>query len=375
MLKLKRQIKFLGLVGAIATLIIITPVTAQSPNPQPATTSTPQPAAVKLVETPSGQQLLEAPDNQGQPTKVTTGIYVKNLVSLDPSNETFEITGYLYSSWRDSRLAFDPQKKGLQQLKSFNTKDIWIPKLELVNSENLKYVDDSISVYADGAVRHLQAFEARLSSKFLLELFPFDSQKLLILVESFNYTASQVVLEPDQIATGINQESYALPSEWRVKELKQKVESVFLPAEREKYSRLIVELQIQRQFIFYIWNVFIPILFFNVIAWGAFWINPKNFGEQVAVSISAMLFLITFNFIVKAGLPRVPYLILIDGIIFLSYTFIFISLLNMVMVHYMIERDKKEFALKLQANLRFSVPLAFVICNLILFSFLLITPG
>ncbi len=55
-------------------------------------------------------------------------------------------------------------------------------------------------------------------------------------------------------------------SAWRFKAIKQKVESILFPPERDTYSRLTVELEIQRQFGFYIWNFFIPIIFFNIIA-------------------------------------------------------------------------------------------------------------
>jgi hypothetical protein len=367
--------------GAIVALIIIaTPVTAQFSRTQPAITA-PQSTAnqleksfsnqQQLLEFSNQQQLREIPDNQDKPIRVATGVYVNNLVELDQSNETFEITGYLYSSWKDPRLSFNPKEKGFQQLTSYGVGDIWIPKLGLDNSEEFNNTDDYIGINADGTVQHIQTFEAKLSSRFFLEFFPFDSQRLLILVEPWNYTTSQVILEPDYAAMGISQESYSGLSEWRFKTLKTKIESVLFPPDKNYYSRLVVEIQIQRQFIFYIWNVFIPILFFNIIAWGAFWISPKNFGEQVAVSISAMLFLITFNFIVKAGLPRVPYLIFIDGIIFISYTSIFISLLSLVLVHYLIGIKKEEFALKLQTKLRFFIPLAFITCNLLLIGLLL----
>lgn len=378
----KHQIQFLSLVGAIAALvIIITPVAAQLPRSQPGVT-TPQPTANQLGKTASNQQqplefsdqqrLQEIPDNQGKPIRVSIGVYINNLVQLDQSNETFEITGYLSSSWRDTRLSFDPEEKGLQQLTSYKEEDVWIPKLGFTNSEEFDNVDDYIGINPDGTVQHVQTFEAKLSSRFFLEFFPFDSQRLLILVEPWDYPTSQVVFELDPAAMGISQESYSGLSEWRFEPLKAKIESVLFPLDKNYYSRLVVEIQIQRRFAFYVWNVFIPIVFFNILAWSAFWISSRNFGEQVSLSISAMLFLITFNFVVKANLPRVSYLIFMDGIIFISYTSIFISLLSLVLVHYLIGIKKEEFALKLQTKLRFFIPLTFITCNLLLVGLLLI---
>ncbi len=370
-LKLKRQTRFLSLLSAIATvIIIITPVTAQSPLPESRTTAAPQSS---VVEFEGNRSLLEIPDNQGKPLQVTIGVYINNLVTLDQSAGTYDIKGYLYSRWNDPRLSFAAKEKDLQQLKSYKIDEIWIPNLALVNSVKLENIDNYVGINADGTVQHVQTFEAKLSSRFFLEFFPFDSQKLQILVEPADYTAKQVVLEPDDMATGINQESYAGLPEWHIKALKQKVTSVLFAPDQEYYSRLIVELQLQREFSFYIWNTFMPIIIFNIVAWSAFWINSqKGFSSQVSVCISAMLFLITFSFIIKSGLPRVPYLIFSDGFIAISYVFVFISLLNIVRIHYLIESEKEKLALKLQTKLRFFVPLAFLICNLLLVGTLLL---
>ncbi len=158
------------------------------------------------------------------------------------------------------------------------------------------------------------------------------------------------------------------------KAIKQKVESVLFLPERDNYSRLTVELEIQRQFAFYIWNFFIPSIFFNIIAWGAFWINPqKELSSQVSIDISSILFLTTFAFVVKAGLPRVAYLIFVDGFIFLSYTFVFISLLSILIIHHLIETERGKLALKLQEKVSFLISLTFAVCNFLLVGFLLVS--
>ncbi|MBV8885318.1 MAG: hypothetical protein JO235_15165 [Chroococcidiopsidaceae cyanobacterium CP_BM_RX_35] len=374
----------MSLVGVIATLVIVAaPVVAQSSIRSSGITSTPQLKIVQLEKALTSQQhtfelsnqqkLLEPPDYQSKPVKVTTGVYISNLIDLDPTNEDFEIMGYLYSSWKDLRLSFDAKEKDSRQLKSYKIGNIWTPKLRFVNSQNFNVIDDYLNISNDGSVHHVQTFEAKLSSPFLLKFFPFDSQTLLILVASWDYPTNQVIIEPDRIATGLNPEAYSMRSAWRFKTIKQKVESVLFPPERDLYSRLTVELKIQRQFAFYIWNFFIPIMFFNVIAWGAFWINPqKEFNSQVTIGISSILFLTTFGFVVKAGLPRVAYLIFIDGFVFLSYTSVFISLLNIIIIHHLIETERRKLALKLQKKVLFLIPLAFVTCNFLLIGFLLL---
>jgi len=380
------MLKFLSLVGVIATLVIVVtaPVIAQSPSRNFRVIPTLQLKTVQLEKALTSQQqilefsnqrkLLEPPDHQIKPIKVTTGVYISNLIDLDQTNENFEVMGYLYSSWKDVRLSFDAKKKGLQQLKSYKVGDVWTPKLRLVNSQNFNIIDDYLNINNDGTVQHVQTFEAKLSSPFFLKFFPFDSQTLLILVAPWDYPTNQVVLAPDPISTGLSREAYSIRSAWRFKAIKQKVESVLFPPERDNYSRLTVELEIQRQFAFYIWNFFIPIIFFNIIAWGAFWINPqKEFSSQVTIGISSILFLTTFGFVVKAGLPRVAYLIFVDGFVFLYYTFVFISLLNIIIVHHLIETERRKLGLKLQEKVSFLIPLAFVVCNFLLVGFLLLS--
>ncbi|MBV9385561.1 MAG: hypothetical protein JOZ78_03935 [Chroococcidiopsidaceae cyanobacterium CP_BM_ER_R8_30] len=369
----------------IATLVITTvPVIAQSTSRNLRITPTLQMKTVRLEKVLTSQQqtlefsshrkLLEPPDHQSKPIKVTTGVYISNLIDLDETNENFEIMGYLYSSWKDLRLSFDPKEKGLQQIKSYQAGDIWAPRLRFVNSQKFNVVDDYLSINNDGTVLHVQTFDAKLSSPFFLKFFPFDSQTLLLLVVSWNYPTSQVVLDPDRISTGFNREAYSIRSAWHFKSISQKVKSVLFPPERNSYSRLIIELKIQRAFAYYIWNFFLPIIFFNIIAWGAFWINPqKEFSSQVTIGISSMLFLTTFGFVVKAGLPRVAYLIFSDGFVFLSYTSVFISLLNILVIHNLTQIGRENLALKLQKKVSFVMPISFILCNFLLIGFLLIS--
>ncbi|MBV9385828.1 MAG: hypothetical protein JOZ78_05300 [Chroococcidiopsidaceae cyanobacterium CP_BM_ER_R8_30] len=369
----------------IAILVITTaPVIAQSTSRNFRITPTLQMKRVQLkkaltsqrqiLEFSSQRKLLEPSEYQSKPIKVTTGVYISNLIDIDETNENFEIMGYLYSSWKDLRLSFDPKEKGLQQIKSYKAGDVWTPSLRFVNSQKFNVVDDYLTINNDGTVLHVETFEAKLSSPFLLKFFPFDSQALSLLVASWDYPTSQIVLEPDRISTGFNPEAYSIRSAWHFKSISQKVTSVLFPPERDSYSRLTIELKIRRAFAYYIWNFFIPVIFFNIIAWGAFWINPqKEFSSQVTIGISSILFLTTFGFFAKTGLPRVSYLIFLDGFVFLSYTSVFISLLNILMIHRLTQIGKENLALKLQKTVSFVMPISFIFCNFLLVSFLLIS--
>jgi len=170
--KYSKILKFLSLVGVIATLVIVTaPVIAQSPSRNFRITPTLQPKTVQLEKALTSQQqilefsnqrkLLEPPEHQSKPIKVTTGVYISNLIDLDQTNETFEVMGYLYSSWKDLKLSFDAKEKGLQQLKSYKAGDVWTPKLKFLNSQSFNVIYDYLNINNDGTVQHVK--HSRLS--------------------------------------------------------------------------------------------------------------------------------------------------------------------------------------------------------------------
>ncbi|MBD1943226.1 hypothetical protein H6F50_12815 [Coleofasciculus sp. FACHB-712] len=318
-------------------------------------------------------ELLKTPPNQKKPTEVSIGIYITNFANIDQANESSEIVGYLFATWKDPRLAFKP-KKDEENTKYYNIEDIWQPGLEIINSKEFReQTNNDVRVETNGTVHYQETFKINLSSGLDLKRFPFDSQKVNILLESFKYDINKVKLVSQNSLSGLSKDSYVSLAEWHIQGVTTRVEQKKFDPENTYYSRLIFEINIKRNYGFYIWKVGIPLLLLTIISWMVFWIEPKEFGTQVSISITSMLSVIAFSFTVNDALPRVAYLTFIDGFIFLCYVFVFLSLFIVILVHYLSTTGKEKKGLMVQNNSRWFFPITFSISNLLLIILIMLT--
>ena len=58
------------------------------------------------IETNTG--FLSPPMVDNKPVNVKVGLFLTNLIEVDEVKEMFHISGYLFMTWKDPRLAFSP---------------------------------------------------------------------------------------------------------------------------------------------------------------------------------------------------------------------------------------------------------------------------
>src|SRR5262249_57206920 len=56
--------------------------------------------------------LRQHPTGGKSPVEVSVGLYVSNLIAIDESRESFEVSGYLIGEWRDPRLGLSDPTSG-----------------------------------------------------------------------------------------------------------------------------------------------------------------------------------------------------------------------------------------------------------------------
>ena len=82
-----------------------------------------------------------------------------------------------------------------------------------------------------------------------------------------------------------------------------------------------INVEIQRNFQYYIFKVISPIILILLVCWSVFWIHPKELESKLTITIICLLSLIAYNFVIDEDLPKLSYLTIIDYIILLSYLF------------------------------------------------------
>lgn len=334
-----------------------------------------QPPSANPVTTTPDSSLPKPPPHQGKPVAVSVGVYISNLDNIDQATETYKLSGYLSAKWTDPRLIFNPKELGVDYI-AYKPGEIWEPYLTKVNAVDENQPNDvALDVKPDGTVQYSERFDVTLSGRFHFSLFPFDSQMLQMIIESFEYDKNQVIFLVDKQQSGWGEDEFLSLSEWQIRGFSISTSLREYVPDKTEYSRVTFGLKVKRNPEFYIWKILLPLLLIDIISWSVFWIDAKkDFGSQIGLGMTSLLTAIAYSFTISNILPRVAYLTLIDSFILLSYIFIFSLICVVVLLHYFISfREQPDIALAIQKKCRWIYPLGFVVVNLLVFAFLFLS--
>jgi gamma-aminobutyric acid receptor subunit beta len=110
---------------------------------------------------------------------------------------------------------------------------------------------------------------------------------------------------------------------------------------------------------YYFWKVILPLCLIVAMSWCVFWINPAQYGPQIGLSATSMLTLIAFIFATTNMVPRLGYLTLLDRFIVFSTILVFLALVESLTTVYLVSKEKKELALRIDNMSRFVFPIIF----------------
>ena len=317
---------------------------------------------------PVADTLLTPPLQDGKPVDVAVGLHIINIASIDEVLEQFEIDGYVVARWKDPRLVYEPSGPG-DQKREYQRSQIWVPFLEMVNgvTPHDRY-DVSVAGDPAGSVNYVELFHALLSSKFQLRRFPFDSQELLVIIHPFLRQSNEVMFSiyPNDVWATEEFTQYSSLAQWNLVSLQPSASASHLYGKRVS-PEVRFTITVERRYNFYLWKVFLPLLLMVLLSWAVFWVEPRDLSNQVQIAITTILTVIAFAFAISATMPRVPYLTYIDAFFLTCYVFVFISIVELMIVHLTYRRERaSDLGMRIQRTSRWAVPAVFVVTNAIL---------
>ncbi len=143
------------------------------------------------------------PGEGGKTVEVSLGIVVVDFARINLREESFDMAGYLDTSWTDPSLAIGPSQERVE-VRRYRPGAIWSPALEFVNAVEQVVAEREGDLYvaADGRVTQRVRFSHKFQSPLHLERFPFDHQALTIVVAPFDPFARDLKLVVDPRRTG-----------------------------------------------------------------------------------------------------------------------------------------------------------------------------
>ena len=329
------------------------------------------PALVQAAGIQADTGLLTPPIVGNQPVNVKVGLFLTNLIEVDEVKEMFHISGYLFMTWKDPRLAFSPA--GGDAERSYNPDSVWVPHVFLVNATaQREKTNINIRGNPDGTIHYLELFKAELTTSFYLEPFPFDSESLEMFVEPFLDERDTMTLEYDNQVAGVGTEPFVELAQWKILGVQGTERRHAIAKTGKEISELEIDVVVQRRYRYYIWKVFLPLFAMVAIAYSAFWIKTSDYYTQISITLTAILTEIAFLFAISSSLPKVPYLTFIDAFFLMSFAFSCACIVELVAVHQILERNRPVNAERVRTIARILYPVIYltvvVVVGLIFFA-------
>src|SRR4051794_27402248 len=164
--------------------------------------ATPGVAEAAELADPLRREGIHWPGEGGKRIRVSVGIYLVDFARINLREESFDMAGYLDTSWTDPGLALKGgEAKG--KVRRFRPGQIWSPALEFVNAVEQVVAEREGDLYAsdDGRVTQRVRFSHKFQSPLRLKRFPFDSQTLGVVVAPFDPFAKDLdlVIDPRRV--------------------------------------------------------------------------------------------------------------------------------------------------------------------------------
>lgn len=206
-------------------------------------------------------------------------------------------------------------------------------------------------------------------SNFNFKSFPFDSQDIIFRFQNnYNTLTDTYRIMPyfsnytvEELKRGF---SNLQMQEWEKKSIDYNyfyVKDVSMDTYQVGISYIT---NIERNYMYFLSKIYLPIIIILLVSWSVFWINPKEIEARLTVSIVCLLSLIAYTFIVDKDLPKLSYLTIMDFIILLSYFFSSIPTIGTIYVN-LFNNDNVKVK-RIDNFFKFFIPFLY------LFSFILI---
>jgi hypothetical protein len=307
---------------------------------------------------PTGRDLLR------EPIPVRIGVKLQQITVVDQRAENFGVVVSLVMTWRDPRLAFDPEMVE-DRFKVFvgdafsaemNRRGLVWPQYTVVNQQGNRWVQNRIvAVFPDGEAAYFERFSTTLQAPdFDFRDFPFDMQDFYIRVE---------LLAPEWIFTlqelaGYSEVGEQLgEEEWVVTSSATGLATGSIL--NNPVSRFNFHFEAKRHVDYYVFRILFPLAVIIGVSWVLFFL--KDYAKRVDAAGANLLLFIAFNFAISKDLPRLGYLTFLDTVLISAFLVTAVVLILSVYLRHQEMQGRKSFVAKVDRYVIILYPLAYFV--------------
>jgi len=305
------------------------------------------PASAADVDDLLGQR----PPGEG-PTRIEVSFYLIDLMKVIDLNEMFEADVFFIASWTDPRL------KG-ERVRSVPLSEVWAPNILIFNKRDADAdLPKIVTIQPDGTVTYRQRIIGTFASPLDLHRFPLDSQTLHVQLVVYGASTDEVILVESPRFAAVANPDLSI-GDWKVGPATMESDEFHAVPGGPPHSRLTVRLDVERLVGYYVVQMLIPLLLIVAMSWMPFWINPEIIPTRVGTSVTTVLTLIAYRFMVGALVPRLPYLTLMDYVL-LAATVVVAASLVLVATGSVLVKTRPQTVGRIDRIGRVAHPLVFI---------------
>ncbi|KAK1894454.1 Gamma-aminobutyric acid receptor subunit rho-2 [Dissostichus eleginoides] len=267
----------------------------------------------------------------------------------------FTMTLYLRHYWKDERLSFTSSTNKSMTFDGRLVKKIWVPDVFFVHSKR-SFIHDTttenimLRVFPDGHVLYSLRVTVTAACNMDFSRFPLDSQTCSLELESYAYTDEDLMLYWKSGDESLSTDDKISLSQFLIQKFHTTSRLAFYSS-TGWYNRLYINFTLRRYIFFFLLQTYFPATLMVMLSWVSFWIDRRAVPARVSLGITTVLTMSTIITGVNASMPRVSYIKAVDIYLWVSFVFVFLSVLEYAVVNYLSTvQDRRERKMRMRAR-------------------------
>jgi len=296
------------------------------------------------------------PSHDGEATEVFVGPYLIDVSRVDGADQSFTADLFILLRWHDPRLA-----GVVEATERIPLDAIWNPRVQILNQQSVSTTfPDQAELAPDGTVVTRQRYFGTFSAPLELHDFPLDRQRFSIrlVVPGFTPEEVRLVSVPAEIAGEMRSPTFSIV-DWNLGGIDAGPEPYRVTADGREISGYVLAFDGRRYIGFWAGKAFVSVLIIVAMSWIVFWIDPKHVGPRLSVTVTSMLTLIAYRFLLAQMLPRLSYLTRMDLFLVGSTLLVLLAVIQVAATTHAADHDHGRKATRINTHSRWFFPAIF----------------
>ncbi|KAF3853809.1 hypothetical protein F7725_014497 [Dissostichus mawsoni] len=303
--------------------------------------------------TKTKEKLVRPVKDYTKATWVHVRMSILAILDVREIDQTFVSFVGIYMKWEDPHIYWKPKNFGELDKMRVSVDLLWKPDLmfEEMIEKDKAVPNPFITINSNGFVEHVRDLMVVSTCRMQVYKFPFDVQSCTLSLKSIVYPVEELkfeVLDNSTVITEWTRQMMRNEFEWLF--IDMAVEDTYVPYFYQNQSVLIYTIRMKRRSALYIANFLVPIMFFFCLDLASFLISDYG-GEKLSFKVTVLLAVTVMQLILNEILPsssdRIP---LIAVYCIGMFGLIMVSLLETILVMYLIEKDTASKEKKADKN-------------------------